>query len=203
MLKFDKICRSVYYLRMNKGQLTRQRMIDTASTLFEQQGYAATGINQILAESNTPRGSFYFHFKEGKEELGLAVIKNHQAKFAAMLHEILGQSPTAQAGVENVIDALAMQMESSQCQTGCPITSIATEMAGVSTPLRRSAETAYEDWSALITPHLISDGYSANDAYSIARAAICAIEGALIMCRVYQSRGPLDDVKFQLTKLFI
>ena len=187
---------------MNKGQQTRQRMIDTASTLFEQQGYAATGINQILAESNTPRGSFYFHFKEGKEELGLAVIENHQAKFAVMLREILHQSPTTRAGVENVIDTLAMQMESSQCQTGCPITAIATEMAGISTQLRESAAAAYEDWSTLITPRLISEGRSPEEAYSIARATISTIEGALIMCRVYQNRGPLDDIKYQLARLY-
>lgn len=186
---------------MNKGQQTRQRMIDTAAQLFEHHGYAATGINQILADSDTPRGSFYFHFKGGKEELGMQVIEHHQAVFSDRMRHLFTQASTVLAGVEGVLDALAQQMAASGYQTGCPVTAIATEMAGHSSQLRHCAEVSYEAWIHLIVPRLIAEGHLADQAYSTTRALLCAIEGALILCRVYQHRGPLDDVKGQLKRL--
>lgn len=186
---------------MNKGQQTRQRIIDTASHLFERQGYTATGINQILKESGSPRGSFYFHFDGGKDELGRYVIENHQANFAGLISETISQAPTALAGAEHVVALLAEQMADNQCQLGCPVMSIASEMAADSPSLRQYSQGAFETWIGLFTERLTAEGHAKDDAYATARAVLCAIEGALVMCRVYQSQGPLLDVKFQLAKL--
>jgi TetR/AcrR family transcriptional repressor of lmrAB and yxaGH operons len=50
---------------------TRERILATASGLFQRQGYHATGLNQVLAEGKAPKGSLYFHFPRGKEQLAL------------------------------------------------------------------------------------------------------------------------------------
>ena len=47
---------------------TRQQIVEKTSALLERQGYHATGLNQIVAESETPRGSLYYYFPHGKEE---------------------------------------------------------------------------------------------------------------------------------------
>jgi TetR/AcrR family transcriptional regulator, lmrAB and yxaGH operons repressor len=48
---------------------TRDQIIQTTCTLLESQGYHATGLNQILKESGAPKGSLYYYFPQGKEEL--------------------------------------------------------------------------------------------------------------------------------------
>src|ERR1700758_2788691 len=53
---------------------TRQRLIDAASALFRRQGFAATGIKQILAEADAPFSSLYHHFPGGKDELAAKAI---------------------------------------------------------------------------------------------------------------------------------
>jgi TetR/AcrR family transcriptional repressor of lmrAB and yxaGH operons len=54
---------------------SRKRLISTAAKLFQEQGYAATGLTEILRGANTPKGSLYHHFPEGKSELGAAAMR--------------------------------------------------------------------------------------------------------------------------------
>ena len=48
---------------------TRERMVEAAARLLARQGYHATGVAQVLAEAGAPRGSLYFHFPAGKEQM--------------------------------------------------------------------------------------------------------------------------------------
>src|SRR5262245_34700403 len=67
---FAKICRLDYYWLMGrKGDETKARMIAATRDLLECGGYSAAGLNQIIAASGAPRGSLYFHFPGGKDQL--------------------------------------------------------------------------------------------------------------------------------------
>ena len=46
---------------------TRDQIIQTTSNLIENQGYHATGLNEIVKESGAPKGSIYYYFPDGKE----------------------------------------------------------------------------------------------------------------------------------------
>ena len=48
---------------------TRERMVEATARLIARQGYHATGVAQVLTESEAPRGSLYFHFPEGKQQM--------------------------------------------------------------------------------------------------------------------------------------
>ena len=52
---------------------TRERLLATAAELFRRQGYAQTGVNEIMQQAKTTSGSFY-HFFPTKEDLVLAVV---------------------------------------------------------------------------------------------------------------------------------
>ena len=55
---------------------TKDIFIDTASSLFANQGYHATGISEILKKSNAPKGSLYYYFPQGKEQLAQEALAN-------------------------------------------------------------------------------------------------------------------------------
>jgi AcrR family transcriptional regulator len=59
----------------NDSADTRSRILSAAQWLFRKRGYHATGVNDILAAANAPKGSLYHHFPGGKEEIGVAVIQ--------------------------------------------------------------------------------------------------------------------------------
>ena len=67
---------------MRKGDVTRAKMLEAAAMLFEREGYSGAGLNAILDQSAAPRGSLYFHFPGGKEELAIAAIEMSGAKLA-------------------------------------------------------------------------------------------------------------------------
>ena len=50
-------------------------MLKKAADLFQRQGFHATGLKQILEESGAPRGSLYFHFPGGKEQLAVEALR--------------------------------------------------------------------------------------------------------------------------------
>jgi TetR/AcrR family transcriptional repressor of nem operon len=58
---------------IEKGKLTRERIIRVAAELFRKNGFHNTSLSKILKEAQLTKGGFYFHFKS-KEELGDAVI---------------------------------------------------------------------------------------------------------------------------------
>ena len=53
---------------------TKQRLLKSAQTLMLANGYKATSVDQICNAAGLSKGSFY-HFFEGKEALGLAVLR--------------------------------------------------------------------------------------------------------------------------------
>jgi len=64
--------------RINDPEGLRQRVLDAAASLFQAQGYSATGTQDIFATAGITSGAFYHHFA-GKKELGLAVVRERVA----------------------------------------------------------------------------------------------------------------------------
>ncbi|MGH8878596.1 MAG: TetR/AcrR family transcriptional regulator, partial [Stackebrandtia sp.] len=69
---------------------TRQRLVAAAAELLQRQGYHGTGMAQIVAESGAPRGSVYFLFPGGKEELAAEAIEAASDGFAERLRAAAG-----------------------------------------------------------------------------------------------------------------
>ena len=88
---------------MPKRSDSRDRMLQTAGELLHRQGYTATGLNQILDESRAPKGSLYFHFPGGKEELMSLALERTSASLTEMLERILAAAPSG----EQALDAIA------------------------------------------------------------------------------------------------
>ena len=47
----------------------REEILQATTALLEKQGSHATGLNEIIRESGAPKGSLYYYFPEGKDQL--------------------------------------------------------------------------------------------------------------------------------------
>jgi AcrR family transcriptional regulator len=173
---------------------SRAALIDTAATLFRRQGYAATGLNQILDEAAAKPGSLYHHFPDGKQQLAAAVVDHTGAAIEQLLRRFLvGGQPVADI-VDRWVDLLVGGLTADQ-RDGCPIEPIATESVNASPLVREASARAFAGWCRAIEERLCADGWPAGEAESVAVAVISLIEGALILSRIAGDASALSAAK--------
>jgi TetR/AcrR family transcriptional regulator, lmrAB and yxaGH operons repressor len=179
---------------MKKGDATRARMIQTTADLMQKQGYHGTGLSQILAESGAPKGSLYFHFPGGKEELACAALTESGAQWRALLQAEIADVRDPRAAITGVCKALADELERSKFQNGCPIATVALEAATASDAVQATCAEQYRMWQRLIEDRLAALGLPERTAADLATMLLSAIEGAMLLARVHRSREPLERV---------
>ncbi len=85
-----------------RSAITRDKILDTALTMFSSNGYHKTSLDEIAQESSTSKGAIYFHFPN-KETLFLALVD----QFANLLERRVNEATNAQPiGLERVRVAL-------------------------------------------------------------------------------------------------
>jgi TetR/AcrR family transcriptional repressor of lmrAB and yxaGH operons len=177
-----------------KGERTRRRLVDAAGSLLRRRGYHGVGLGEILKEARAPRGSLYFHFPGGKEELAALAVDAEGARWRVRVNEVVSASDGLAAAVVAVGELFASELEQSDFADGCPAATVALEVASESTLLRERCSALYAGWESLIADQLIAAGASESTAGSVARFALCAFEGALLIARVKRSGDPIREV---------
>ncbi|WP_433329045.1 TetR/AcrR family transcriptional regulator [Spirillospora sp. CA-294931] len=177
----------------------REKFVRTAARLFQEQGYSATGLTQIIEASGAPKGSFYFHFPEGKEQLAVEAVTVAGTTGEALLRELAASTPDPADFVRAYAAGQARTLERSGYRQGCPIATITLEMAADSEPIRRAADHALASWTQVLADVLRTAGHPSPDA--LARHAIAAIEGALLLARARHSPEPLTETADLLAAL--
>jgi TetR/AcrR family transcriptional repressor of lmrAB and yxaGH operons len=168
--------------------------VDTAALLFRRQGYAATGVNQILETADVKAGSLYHHFPNGKQELAAAVVDSAGGEIERLLRGVLEGDSSVADVLDGWIDLLTTQLASDQ-RDGCPIEPIATESVNASTLVREASARAFAGWSAAVADRLRADGWQDLEAEQTALAVIALIEGALILSRIAGDSDALSAAK--------
>lgn len=169
-------------------------IVRTAMRLFRQQGYASTGLQQILAESGAPKGSLYHYFPGGKEELGEATVRLAAKLMGEMLSQHAAHHKTPAGFVKAYCTTMAGWMEQSEFRSGCPIATTMLETAPQSPDLTRAGVEALDHWASIIAPVFVAAGATKGEARAKAQTLIAAMEGALLLARVRQSARPIMDI---------
>lgn len=178
---------------MTRQNLARTRLIETAADLLARQGYHATGVNQIAQESETPMGSLYYYFKQGKDELVSAAMLSGGNTITMALEQVFATSMDAPMAITMFGALLGQQLMSSSFQKGCPIATVILEEAARNDVIQRTSQTIYQGWQAQIAAFLQSKGYSEQRSREFALFSLSVIEGALILSRAERNTEPLTN----------
>lgn len=180
---------------------SRARFVETTAALLRRQGYHATGLAQVVEESGAPKGSLYFHFPGGKEELAKAALERSgqemQEKLAASI--VGARSPAA--AVRAVTSRLADDLEASRFQDGCPVATVALEAAAQVPALQAVCSASYARWQTLLEAYLGRAGLPAERARALGNLVLAAVEGALLLSRAHADTAPLRAAGEELASL--
>lgn len=180
----------------------REAILGAAVRLFRQQGYAATGLAEILEVSGAPKGSLYHYFPGGKPEIGEKAIARAGETVAATLAQIAASATGSGDLVSQYFDLLAGWLEESGFRDGSPLTTTILETVPEHEPIRRAALAAFGSWRAILEAAAEKDGIPAERAGALSSLAIMLIEGGMIQCRVQRSIAPLKLAAAEAKRLF-
>lgn len=173
---------------------TRQHIVDATSELLERQGYHATGLNQIVKESGAPRGSLYYYFQEGKEQMAAAAIRQKADAMVAHAEVSLAAHSDPVDAVVAFIDHVASHCAVDGFCSGAPMAAVALETSANSERLRAVCATAYTELQRPFAAKLVAGGFPAERAQALAVFITASLEGGVVLARTQRSETPLRHV---------
>lgn len=177
---------------------TKTQIIETTSALLEQQGYNATGLNQIVAESGAPKGSLYYYFPDGKEQIGAETLLWSGERMAERIYAGLQRAEDAGEAIHLLALTIADAIEASRFQAGGPLTTVALETATSSERLNLACREAYALMQSAFAAKLVENGFTEARAADLAGYVLAVFEGGILLSRVQHSGDPLRQAAAHL-----
>ena len=170
----------------------REQLINTATRLYAERGYHATGIDTILAESGIAKQTLYNHFRK-KEELILAVLRQHDGEFR---NHFMRQVETLADKPEDrllVIFDVAEKWFSQNNFFGCMFINAIGEYSEQDTPIRD----ACREFKKLMHDYILglAEEAGAADAGALADELALLLEGAIVTAQVSERKNAAKTAK--------
>lgn len=178
----------------------RDQIILAACSLLEKQGYPATGLNEIVKESGAPKGSLYYYFPDGKEQIvSEAVLFAGNILVERMRQELEKYEDPIRALYEYIM-RLADKVEEKNFAAGNPLTIVAVEAAGPSERISLACREVYNRIQYTLQEKMLSCGLSQAEAAERASLTLASLEGSIILSRVHRTADPLRALARHLMK---
>ena len=135
-----------------KGRETRQRIVDAAADLIYARGVAATSLDEVGRATGTSRSQLY-HYFSGKSALVGAVIDRQRDRILAFQRPALESLATW----EDITGSATYRRGANQelgCRGGCPLGSLANELAELDDSARVRLADAIGSWEKLLADGL-------------------------------------------------
>jgi AcrR family transcriptional regulator len=177
-----------------RGRASRERIVERAAELFAERGIAATTVDEVLAAAGAGKGQFYHYFRS-RDELAAAAVGQRCAQVVAGLTEALS-GVSSLAGLDEALAGFVAGFEHSG-MPGCPIGTLATEVAGRNEDARVQAAAGFDAWERLLADALQrmrQRGELRADAPPavLATGLLASIEGGMVLS---QARRDISSLR--------
>lgn len=180
------------------GELpVRERILSTAGRLFLSQGYSETGINQIIAESDAARASFYLHFPS-KDDLGREYIRQYGERNIALLRTLSMRTDDPRTLVKSWARLLRREARSGTL-FGCPMANLRSQIPTtthvLSVETRNLSLETIEVLREFLEKTKNAGKTSVKNPKAAARKLFAVYEGALQVWRLTGDLECFDDLE--------
>ena len=166
-----------------KGRATRDRILDTATELVFEHGVAGTTLDNVRAAAKVSKGQLYHYFAD-KDELIHAVIDR-------TIRQVLDAQPrltklSTWSAISSWLDDLVQLQVQRHAVGGCPIGSLAGELAETDELTRAELAAGFDRWEAPLRrglEQMRAEGKLRRNAdpARLATATLAAIQGGLVL----------------------
>ena len=171
---------------------TRDRLVEATVALMRTKGPAASGTKEILERADAPRGSFYFHFPQGKDQLVLEALDRAADTTLQMLRrELADDSGDLAEQVRAVFTAVERELVETDYAQGCAVAATTAETVAVAGGFRAAVAAAFAGWTEELSVHLVRRGLPPSTAAALADLVVAAMEGAAMLARARRDPSAL------------
>lgn len=170
---------------------SREKILTAAAMLFQIKGFNATGLNEILTESGSPKGSLYYYFPNGKEELAIEAIQLSSKSIQKKLKTSLDKYPSPIEAIQFAIKNIMEDLKKGNKLKDISISLIALETYLSSEPLREACKEVFEILEGMYAKKLIESGISKKVAQELGILIQLMIEGAITISLTQKNATPL------------
>jgi len=185
-----------------KGELTREQVIAKAAALFNQLGYKSASISDIMRATGLQKGGIYRHF-ENKETLELAAFEFSVEELGRRFREALAGKVRAGDRLRAIVAVYASLPTNPPVPGGCPVLNAAVEADDSNPALKRRVAKVLREWHSFVT-RVVSQGQQRGELRSSVKPAefttalIAALEGAIMLSKLWSTTAPMREVRAQL-----
>lgn len=177
---------------------TKQQLMEHGIGALLQRGYNDLGIAALLEATDTPKGSFYHHFRS-KEDYALQVIDLYMQDVHAGLDACLGDA--SRSPLQRIRDFFEASEEKYRTQgyMGCLLGGLGQELSGVSEVFRDKVQQCLDQIAARLADCLreaVARAELRADANpeKLAALLVDCWEGAALRTRLRRDPAPLHDM---------
>ncbi|MCU1527758.1 MAG: TetR family transcriptional regulator [Frondihabitans sp.] len=177
---------------------TRQTILDTAERIMSHKGYAAVGLNEVLAEAGVPKGSFY-HWFGSKDAFGEALIESYFEHYLAGMDLTVNGPARASDRLTEYWQSFYDMQSFDNCQGKCLVVKLGAEVADLSESMRLAliqGTTGIVDRIERMISEGVVDGSLSIDASprELALDLYTGWIGASVLAKINRSPESLDRV---------
>lgn len=136
---------------MKKSVATRLDILQKAFGLIYRNGYQATSVDHIIAETQVTKGAFYYHFRN-KDEMGLAVIEEvMMPSMEEALVKPLADAADPARAIYHMMEQLLLHHPLLQAQYGCPAGNLTQEMSPLNDTFSKALQRLTHMWDEAVS----------------------------------------------------
>jgi TetR/AcrR family transcriptional regulator, transcriptional repressor for nem operon len=169
-----------------KGRATRDRVVDAACDLVFERGVAALNLDDVRQATATSKSQLYHYFADRSDLVRAVVVR--QGERVLGLHQSALESVDGWAGLSAWRDFVVSLAADAGCHGGCPVGSLANELAEVDDVARLRLVEIFDDWEVMLTEALrrmVARGelVPGADVEGLALALLASLQGGLLLAK--------------------
>lgn len=177
---------------------SREKIIETATRLVRQYGYEAITVNQIISESRTSKGSFYYHFPNGKDDVVLEVLRMGYTRAVDGSRSILARHEDLVEAFSYLVGLMIEDVQNGNSEELVfpSLSVIALEAADVAPAITEACNNIYLALRKVFGEKVLQSGaYSPEEAHYLGTLLQTAFGGAIVASCSSKSTDALTTLR--------